>query len=143
MAIRIRIYPQPGSVGMRRRRQVQVQRQQLRVQQHQLMRQQELLRQQQLRFNLGGYGMGSYGVPAGLGSAYGSALACNTGYGAAASPFGYSTGFGMGLGSSPVVQSPWLGSYGYGASYANPYVGSSLLAPFASTSYSSSYAYGS
>lgn len=116
MAIRIRIYPQAGSVGLRRRRQQQNLEQRIHRQQVRLERQQELLRRQQMQTSLVSAGYGTPGL----------------GYGAAAyGGFPHASSWGM------VAQSPWQSAmhgqgylspvaqvtpgYGYGSGYAQGY----------------------
>jgi hypothetical protein len=71
MSIRIRVYPQPGSVGARRNRAIRQQRQLIQRQQLQLA----FVRQQQLQQQM--YGGQSFGTNVGLGFGY----APSAGYG--------------------------------------------------------------
>src|SRR5690606_17152438 len=82
MAIRIRVYPQPGSIGARRNRQRRVQQQRLQRQQVMIQRQQELLRRQQMQVQLAGiHGMqGGYGAGLGYGAGFGYATGIGAPY---------------------------------------------------------------
>ena len=106
MSIRIRVYPQPHSIGARRNR--------ARRQQQQLIRQsfswqQQLLRQQmqQRMFGMGGLGFGSS-----FGGATGGYFPGASSWGFRANPYAFSTG----MYASP-IQTAWTGAYavpGYG-----------------------------
>lgn len=129
MAIRIRIYPQAGSVGLRRRRQQQNLEQRIHRQQVRLERQQELLRRQQLQTSLvsAGYGTPGLGYGAAAYGGFGAGV-----YGASSlGGFPHASSWGM------VAQSPWQSAmhgqgylspvaqvtpgYGYGSGYAQGY----------------------
>lgn len=117
MAIRIRVYPQPGSIGLRRRRAARIQQQRVMNQQYQLLRQQELLRQQQLQTSYG------HGVPTGFSSAYGTGYGYGTG-------LGYGTGYGSSLCGTPIT-GPAQSGYPYSSQGRFPGLFSGLSGGFA------------
>jgi hypothetical protein len=123
MSIRIRVYPQYGSIGWHRNRGRRIHQQQLRQNfawQQQLIQQQAL--QQQMYGGFGGYGSsfsGGYGSSYGSYGGYGS-----TGY---SSPYGSSWGYASQVPGYGSVGSAWSGAYalpGYGQSnYVSQYSG--------------------
>lgn len=118
MAIRIRVYPQPGSIGARRNRVIKRQQQLVRAQQRlEFARQQQLLRQQQAFMQYGGYAQPSFG----------SSL-----LGSIGSFFGFGT---------PQVVAPY-GAYA-GAAYCAPYQSNvvSQFSPYGTSYVSSRNAY--
>lgn len=116
MSIRIRIYPQPGSIGLRRKRAARIQQQRLQAQQFALLRQQELLRQQQLQMSMG----------VGFGTGYGSS---------------FGAGYGTGYGSFNSWSSPFgvgFGTYANGLDMACPPPAAPYASPFQVSPYGSS-----
>lgn len=117
MSIRIRVYPQPNSVGARRNRAVRRQRQQIQRQQQQLQRLQ--LQQQMLRSGI--YGGASFATPGfsnGF-AGYGSSV-----YTPGASSWGM---YGSPYAQPAAVYAPQLGA---GSIYAGTsYLGSRACAP--------------
>jgi hypothetical protein len=120
MSIRIRVYPQPHSIGARRNRAIRRQQQMIR---QSFNWQQQLLRQQMQQRMYGYGGMGGYGFSASpwsspINTAWSGAYSM-PGYGYSSgfsSPFGYSTGFASGYGGygySPVGVAQYAG-YGIG-----------------------------
>lgn len=127
MAIRIRVYPQPGSIGARRNRQRRAQQRRLNQQRAQIrMQQQQLLRQQQMQVSMsGGYGS-PFGYSTGLGFAAGFGSPVGYGsfvpgaYSSVYSPAQYNSVSQFSYGS-PMQMS----AFGYGTS---PYLGAGYVA---------------
>lgn len=125
MAIRIRVYPQPGSIGARRNRQRRAQQRRLNQQRAQIRMQQQLLRQQQMQMSVsGGYGS-PFGYSTGLGFAAGFGSPVGYGsfvpgaYSSVYSPAQYNSVSQFSYGS-PMQMS----AFGYGTS---PYLGAGLV----------------
>lgn len=125
MAIRIRVYPQPHSVGARRNRAIRRQRQQLALQRQQFAWQQRLMRQQQQLLQPPGLGFGNaYGNPYRVGFGMPPGASWNV---PAASGWGF---------ASPVHYPPAIGSIGsawsggYATGYSPLQVGAAPMAPF-------------
>lgn len=131
MAIRIRVYPQPGSIGARRNRQRRLHQRQLRQQQALIRHQQQLLwRQQQMQAAYApgygsafGYGTGighaaGFGSPVGFGSflpgSYSSSFSTVPGYGSVGQYSQVPGTSAFGFGTSPLLGAGYLNSSYYG-----------------------------
>lgn len=127
MAIRIRVYPQPNSVGARRNRAVRRQQQQINQQRQQLIFQQQLMRQQQLIQQQ----QRAYGYSGGFAGAYNGA-----------SEGGY---LGNGIPTPLVPLPPNASSWGfvgqqYGAGYSP--IGGAWAGAYATPTYAGAYSFG-
>jgi hypothetical protein len=129
MGIRIRVYPQYGSIGIRRGRNRRIQ-QQLHREQSIILRQQAALHRQQLRAQMagiaagiGGYGMG-LGYGAGFGTQYGSFGSLGSATSTIWGPGPYQQSYVSQQAFPPAFPPPLAGH----AFAGTPYLGAGLLA---------------